>query len=359
MADYAVIMAGGSGTRFWPASREARPKQLLALGGATGESLLAATVKRLHPLVPKPRVFVVTAARLADATYAALPEVPRENILCEPKARNTAPCIAWATSVLLAKDPDATIAVLPSDHHVEDEAAFRDVLAQALAAAKTGVCTTVGIVPTRAETGFGYIEVGDDRGGGAKRVRGFVEKPDRARAEGYVAGGKHLWNAGMFFYRADVMQRLLEEHLPAMAEGAKAMVRRVNAGDAGAVAEIFPTLESISIDNGVMEKAKELAVVPGSFGWSDVGSWQSAWELAAKDGSGNALPEGAFVKDAERNYFTSLVAGGKAKHVAFVGVSDLVVVETDDAVLVMPRERAQDVKLVVEALKKAGKTELL
>jgi mannose-1-phosphate guanylyltransferase len=133
----------------------------------------------------------------------------------------------------------------------------------------------------------------------------------------------------------------------------------VNAGDAGAVAEIFPTLESISIDNGVMEKAKELAVVPGSFGWSDVGSWQSAWELASKDGAGNALPEGAFVKDAERNYFTSLATKGTSKHVAFVGVSDLVVVETDDAVLVMPRERAQDVKLVVEALKKAGKTELL
>lgn len=359
MADYAVIMAGGAGTRFWPASRESRPKQLLSLAGKPGETLLAATVARLQPLVPPERVYVVTAERLAEATLAAIPSVPRENVLREPSARNTAPCIAWATAVLRARDPEAVVAVLPSDHHIEDEPGFRDVLAKAYATAKSGPCTTIGIVPTRAETGFGYIELGDDRGAYAKNVVRFVEKPDRARAEGYVAGKKHLWNAGMFFYRVDVMDALLRAHLPAMAEATARMVERTQRGDAAAVAEIFPGLESVSIDHGVMEKTTELAVVPGSFGWNDVGSWQSAWELAAKDGHGNALPEGAFVKDAERNYFSSLASSGKKKHVAFVGVSDLVVVETDDAVLVMPRERAQDVKLVVEALKSAGKRELL
>jgi len=358
MADYAVIMAGGAGTRFWPASREARPKQLLSLAGRT-DTLLAATVKRLEPLVPPERVFVVTAERLSEATMAAIPNVPKDHILCEPKARNTAPCIAWATEVLLAKDPEAVVAVLPSDHHIEDEAEFREVMARAYASAKTGVCTTIGIVPTHPETGFGYIELGADRGAGAKSVVRFVEKPDRERALSYVAGGNHLWNAGMFFYRGDVMRALFEAHLPAMAASTKDMVARMALGDASAVAEIFPTLESVSIDVGIMENAKELAVVPGSFGWNDVGSWQSAWELASKDAAENALPEGAFVKDAERNYFTSLTSSGVKKHVAFIGVSDLVVVETDDAVLVMPRDRAQDVKLVVEALKKDGRKELL
>ena len=355
MADYAVIMAGGAGTRFWPASREARPKQLLPLAGGSGESLLAATVKRLAPLVPAERVYVVTAERLAEATLAALPDVPASQILREPTPRNTAPCIAWATEVLLARDPEAVVAVLPSDHHIADEASFRAVLERAYATAREGACTTVGIVPTRAETGFGYIELGDARGAHARAVARFVEKPDRARAEAYVAGGKHLWNAGMFFFRADVMRGLLAAHLPAMAESTRTMVAR---GTAEAVADIFPTLQSVSIDVGVMEKAADLAVVPGSFGWSDVGSWQSAWELGEKDAHGNVLPAGAFTVDAAGNYFASL-GGGRAKHVAFVGVSDLVVVETDDAVLVVPRERAQDVKLVVEALKSAGRKDLL
>ncbi len=361
MADYAVIMAGGAGTRFWPASREARPKQLLALagGGETGgESLLAATVKRLAPLVPPERIYVVTAERLAQATLDALPGIPPAQILREPTPRNTAPCIAWATEVILARDPAAVVAVLPSDHHIADEAGFCAVIERAFAVARDGACTTVGIVPTRPETGFGYIELGEARGAHARVVARFVEKPDRARAEGYVAGGKHLWNAGMFFFRADVMRRLLDAHLPAMAQAARAMVSRHAAGDLAAVGEIFPTLESVSIDVGVMEKAAELAVVPGSFGWSDVGSWQSAWELGRKDDAGNVLPAGAIAVDAERNYFASLAAGAR-KHVAFVGVSDLVVVETDDAILVVPRERAQDVKLVVEALKKAGRRELL
>lgn len=358
MAEYAVIMAGGSGTRFWPASREARPKQLLPLAGGAGASLLASTVARLAPLVPESRVHVVTAERLAQATAEAIPGVPSANVHREPTARNTAPCIAWATEVLLAEDPEAVVAVLPSDHHIVDQEAFRDVLAKAFETAKSGLCTTVGIVPTRAETGFGYIELGADRPPHAKSVARFVEKPDRARAEEYVAGGKHLWNAGMFFFRADVMRGLLEAHLPEMAKAAREMVERVRRGDAGAVAEVFPTLQSISIDVGVMERAAELAVVPGSFGWSDVGSWLSAWELAEKDPAGNALPEGATAIDAERNYYAALGAN-KKKHVAFVGVSDLVVVETDDALLVVPRERAQDVKLVVESLKKAGRRELL
>lgn len=356
---YAVIMAGGAGTRFWPASRSRRPKQLLPLGGGD-EPLLAATVRRLAPLVPEERVLVVTGEHLAEATAAALPRVPRAQILCEPAPRNTAPCIAWANAAVERMDPDGIVMVLPSDHFISDEPSFRRVLEQALASAATGRVTTVGIVPTRPETGYGYIEVGSDLGGGAKEVARFVEKPDRARAEAFLAGKKHLWNAGMFFFRARDMKELVAQHLPDLASGIGKIDAAARAGkEKDVVREVFPTLPSVSIDHGVMEKAQGLAVVPGEFGWNDVGSWQSAWELGAKDAAGNALDEGAIALDAKGNLVRVLGAAKGKKVVALVGVEDLVVVETDDALLVLPRERAQDVRLVIEALKAAGKTELL
>lgn len=353
---YAVIMAGGAGTRFWPASRSLRPKQLLPLAGGSDEPLLAATVRRLAPLVTEDRVVVVTGDHLASATARAVPGVPRAQILCEPAPRNTAPCIAWATAAIARLDPGALVAVLPSDHFISDEPGFRRVLEIALASAEKGRVTTVGVVPTRAETGYGYIEVGDDIGGGAKAVARFVEKPDPARAAAFLAGKKHLWNAGMFFFRARDMALLVAAHLPDLAAG----IAKIDAAghDAGTVKAVFPTLPSISIDHGVMEKAEGLAVVPGDFGWSDVGSWQSAWELAARDQAGNAVPAGSMALDGGSNLVRSL--GSRAdKVIALVGVSDLVVVDTDDALLVIPRDRAQDVRLVLDALKKSGRTDLL
>ncbi len=358
MATYAVIMAGGSGTRFWPASRADRPKQLLALAGSSGEPLLAATVRRLAKLIPPERVYVVTGERLYEATRLAVPEVPGSQILREPAPRNTAPCIAWATSALLARDPEATLAVLPSDHFIEDEEGFRGVLARALESAESGRVTAVGIVPTRPETGFGYIELGEPLAPGVQGVARFVEKPDRARAEAYVSGGRHLWNAGMFFFRARVMQALVEAHLPGVAAGIRSMTERLALGDSSALGEVFPTLQSVSIAHGVMERAEGLAVVPGRFGWNDVGSWQSAWELSPRDDAQNALPDGAIAVDSSGNLFRVLGSGVK-KQVALVGVHDLVVVETDDALLIVPRERAQDVRLVVEELKKSGRAHLL
>jgi mannose-1-phosphate guanylyltransferase len=356
---YAVIMAGGAGTRFWPASRALRPKQLLPLAG-TDEPLLAATVRRLAPQIAVDHVFVVTAEALANATAHALPDVPRAHILCEPAPRNTAPCIAWATATIARHSPDALIAVLPSDHFITDEAAFRDVLGRALDTAASGRVTTVGIVPTRAETGFGYIEVGARMANSihAANVVRFVEKPDRANAESYVQGGKHLWNAGMFFFRASDMLALVKEHLPALADGIAQIDEAARNGDeSSALRRVFPTLPSVSIDHGVMEKAGNLAVVPGSFGWNDVGSWQSAWELSDKDTNGNALSENAMAIDASRNLVRTLPNGKKL--VALVGVDDLVVVETEDAILVIPRERAQDVRMVIEALKAGARKELL
>jgi len=356
---YAVIMAGGAGTRFWPASRALRPKQLLPLAGGSEEPLLAATVRRLAPLVSEDRVIVVTGEHLAEATAQAVPGVPRAQILCEPAPRNTAPCIAWASATVARLDPEAVVVVLPSDHFIGDEPAFRRVLEQAIASAASGRVTTVGIVPTRPETGYGYIEVGEPlEGGPAKSVVRFVEKPDRARAETFVSGGRHLWNAGMFFFRASDMASLVGEHLPELARGVARIDEAARAGNETAVVkEVFPTLPSISIDHGVMEKAKGLAVVPGEFGWNDVGSWQSAWELGEQDAAGNALAKGALAIDAKNNLVRTLGAGQKT--VALVGVDDLVVVETDDAILVIPRERAQDVRLVVDALKAAGRTSLL
>jgi mannose-1-phosphate guanylyltransferase len=307
---------------------------------------------------------VVTGAHLAEATAEAVPGVPRAQILCEPAPRNTAPCIAWATATIARLDPDAVIAVLPSDHFIADEEEFRRVLERALKTAASGRVTTVGIVPTRPETGYGYIEVGEPidgelgGAGGAQSVVRFVEKPDRAHAEQFLAGGKHLWNAGMFFFRASDMSQLVERHLPELAAGVAKIDEAARAGtETDVVKSVFPTLPSVSIDHGVMEKAAGLAVVPGAFGWNDVGSWQSAWELGSPDAAGNALSAGAVAIDAKNNLVRTLGSGKKV--VALVGVSDLVVVETDDAILVIPRDRAQDVRLVVEALKASGRTELL
>jgi mannose-1-phosphate guanylyltransferase len=356
---YAVIMAGGAGTRFWPASRETRPKQLLPLADKAGkESLLAATVRRIAPIVPAERVYIATGTKLVEATARDLPEVPRANLLAEPVGRNTAPCIGWATATIARKDPDALVMVLPSDHFITDEDGFRKVVAKALDGARAGYLTTIGIVPTRPETGYGYVEIGATVGADLNEVARFVEKPDRARAEAYVAGGKHLWNAGMFFFRAKEMTAAIRAHLPELADGLAKIDAAAGRGEeAKELAATFPGLPSISIDHGVMEKAKRLAVVPGDFGWNDLGSWESAWDLAEKDDLGNALPKGAVAVDARGNLVRDLTsdgAGGTKRVYALVGVSDLVVVETDDAVLVMARDRAQDVKAVVQALKGRG-----
>lgn len=356
---YAVIMAGGAGTRFWPASRARLPKQLLPLAGSS-EPLLAATVRRILPLCPKERVFIATGKHLVDACREVLPDLPAENFLAEPLARNTAPCIGWAAATILRRDPTAKVMVLPSDHHIADEEGFLRVLEKANEAAGEHSIVTVGILPTRPETGYGYIEQGEAAKGDVFRIARFIEKPDRERASLYAISGKHLWNAGMFFFRAKAMLDEIRKHLPELGACLDDLDRAAERGEEGRLlGEAFSRMPSISIDHGVMEKAADLAVVPGSFGWSDVGSWHSAWELAEKDAQGNAAPEGSVLVDASGNLVAHWQKGGASKAIALVGVSDLVVVETDDALLVIPRERAQDVRAVVDALKAAGKTNLL
>ena len=350
---FAVILAGGSGTRFWPASRRARPKQLLAIGKDKEQSLIAATVRRIEPLCPADRTLIATGEHLLDATKEALSWLPEASFLGEPLAKNTAPCIGWAAAVALQRDPDALVMVLPSDQHVGDAEAFRAALERAIETAAGGTIATIGITPTRPETGYGYIEAGEQMAPGVLRVERFVEKPDSARAEEYLESGRYFWNAGMFFFRASAMLDALEEHAPDVFEGVRRM--RENPAETRAAFEAMP---SISIDYAVMEKESELAVVPASFGWSDLGSWQSAWELSRKDDDGNVAPESAVLVDAHGNLVRDLTTGRK-KTIALVGVEDLCVIETDDALLVIPRDRGEDVRHVVEALKSRGKGELL
>jgi mannose-1-phosphate guanylyltransferase len=322
------------------------------------------------------RVLVASGRHLETETLAILDDLPRENLLVEPVPRNTAPCIGWAAARVARVDPDSVMMVLPSDHHIRDVPGFRDVLAAAVTSAARGVITTIGIRPTHPETGYGYIELDVEGASGVDvsaapeplPVRRFVEKPDRARAEAFVASGRYLWNAGMFFFRAGDMMTALYAHQPALAEGVAAIAA---AGAPGSEAErealdrIFPTLPAVSIDHGVMEHHGHLAVIPGDFGWSDLGSWQSAWDLAAKDDLGNAAPAGTIFVDSRNNQVVDLRGRGPLdphpppkRVVALVGVEDLVVVETDDALLVMPRARAQDVKHVVEQLKARGDGDL-
>jgi mannose-1-phosphate guanylyltransferase len=356
-ATYALILAGGAGTRFWPASRMQRPKQLLPLVGEA--PLLLETARRVLPLTGGwDKLLVGTGRHLVAASASILPELPEASFLTEPVPRNTAPCIGWAAARVAQIDPDAVVMVLPSDHHIADVARFRSALALAVDSARSGIITTIGIKPTHPETGFGYIELDPEAlapAPGAVLARRFVEKPDRARAEQFLASGRFLWNAGMFFFRAKDMMGAIAAHQPALADGLAAMVGAAPADAPAVVERIFPALPSVSIDFGVMEHLDRLAVIPGDFGWSDLGTWQSAWELAARDHLGNAAPEGTIFVDSRDNQVVDLRTAAHHKRVvALVGVHDLVVVETDDALLVVPRERAQDVKHVVDQLKGRG-----
>jgi len=277
---HALIMAGGSGTRFWPASRRARPKQLLPIAPGTTESLLESTIRRILPLTPPERILVVTGEHLLAATRRAVERFPGVRVVAEPVARNTAPCIGWGTALLARNDPEAVVMALPSDHHIRDEAGFRAAIERAVKSASGGPITTIGIKPTRPETGFGHIEASDEIEPGVRRAVRFVEKPDRQRAEEYVRSGRYFWNSGMFFFPARTMLSAIEAHLPELSSGISRIEAAAKRGDAAEAEEtrvVFPTLPSISIDYGVMEKVTPIHVVPADFGWSDVGSWLASY----------------------------------------------------------------------------------
>jgi mannose-1-phosphate guanylyltransferase len=349
---FALILAGGGGTRLWPASRRRRPKQLLSLGGS--ESLIAATFGRVSRLLGKERTLVVTAADQADEIRRALPDLPAANLVAEPAARNTGPAVGLGAIAAAARaGDDVRLAVIPSDAFIADEAAYHRVLTRALEQAAETI-VTVGIKPTRAETGYGYLQRGAPVPGGAYEVARFVEKPDGPTAERYLAAGDYLWNSGMFFFTA---RRLLAEaaaHLPLLA--AILAEIRGSADPAATAAARYPAAPKISIDYGIMEKSSGIRVVPGDFGWNDVGSWSALADIRAQDGAGNVRVGDVVLSQVAGSV---VVAEPGAPLVGVVGVDDLVVVATRDAVLVVPKARAQDVRAVVDALAAAGRSELL
>lgn len=363
---YLVIMAGGAGTRFWPLSRRDRPKQLLPLGPGARVPLLRATWERVASLAPPERCLVVTGQALAEATRAVLPELPEENLLLEPTGRNTAPCVAWANAWVRRRDPAGVLCMLPADAFIARDDRFRTDLKRAAESAREGnAVVTLGITPTRPETGYGYLHLGPELHEGANvyEVERFVEKPPLHTAQLYLSTGSYLWNAGIFLFSASLMHTALELYLPEVARGIAALDRGAQEGkEAQALAEHWGSIPSVSIDYGVMEPLSQrkhhVRVVESNCGWSDVGSWEAAYELGIndRDDLGNVVrsdPALTVLADSQNN----LVVGQPDKAVALVGVNDLVVVDTPDALLVVPRSRSQEVKVVVEKLQKAGRAD--
>jgi mannose-1-phosphate guanylyltransferase/mannose-6-phosphate isomerase len=353
---YAVIMAGGGGTRLWPLSRMARPKPFLPLLG--DRTLLQATVARLAPLIEPHDVFVVTDARYASIVHEQVPEVPTGNLLPEPMGRNTAAAVAYAAAAI-DRPADEVMVVLPADQRITDEAGFRAALAAAAARAGSGDLVTLGIAASRPETGYGYVvATGDPVAFGGLptfRVERFVEKPTLARAEELIASGRASWNGGIFVWRRDVVRDGLARHAPDIWEVVTAAV----AGGAGAVAAAYPGVRSTSIDYALLEPASaegQVAVVPASVGWSDLGSWDAL--LGTADDTDGVRAEGHGEVIAVGGVRTLVRADGD-RLVVVVGLRDMVVVDTPDALLVCAADAAQDVKQVVERLAAEGRTERL
>ena len=358
---YAVIMAGGVGSRLWPRSRERSPKQLLHIVGEG--TMIQNTVARLQPMVPYENIFIVTNRAQVGAFREQLPQIPESNLIAEPFGRNTAPCIALASVLLSERDPSGVMVVLPADHFIANVRDFQQQLKTACDAAyETRSLVTMGITPTRPETGYGYIQVGEGDGveqslceRGVRRVMTFAEKPDLPTAERFLASGDFLWNSGMFVWRVDVITDAIREFLPEMHEQIQELYDAVGTSRFDDVLEhVYSQIHPISIDYGVMEKAHNALVIRCDFGWSDVGSWDETYRLARKDEEGNSLIGDVVTVDTTGTFIRT--AG---KMIATVGVEDLIIVDTPDALLVCRRGESQRVQAVVDYLRRKKITSLL
>lgn len=358
---YGLILAGGRGTRFWPRSRKRSAKQVLRLFGE--HSLIQQTVARLAPVIPPERIFVLTNDHLRDEIITQLPEVPRRQILAEPAQRNTAPAIGLAAHILQSIDKDALMGVFPSDHVIAKPRDYARLVKTAFRSAAEGNIAVLGIQPRWAETGYGYIQFPKTppvQAGTAVPLHGFREKPEAAVARRYVAAGNFYWNAGMFFWRASVLLDAMRMYKPRIASLLATLPKFGARTFSAKLTEVFPLCENISIDYAVLEPASRegrppiVGIPAGDIGWNDVGSWNAVYDLEARDAHGNALRAHALIESSTGNYVDA-----DKKLVALLGVNDLIVVDTADALLIADRSRAQEVGELVKRIELAGHDHLL
>jgi len=353
---HGLILAGGRGTRFWPKSRRATAKQVLKLFG--DRSLIQQTVDRLRPVLPPEQIWILTNGHLRDEIVRQLPEVPRRQILAEPAQRNTAPAIGLAAQILHGLDPESIMGVFPADHVIGKPRPYIRLLKAALKAARAGKIVVLGIQPRWPETGYGYIEFpkGVKPGGSESLpVKRFREKPDAATAARFLKAGNFYWNAGMFFWKTSVLLDALRQHLPKTASLLASLPAFGSPRFSKSLGEAFPKTENISIDYAVLERAADVVGLPaGDIAWNDVGSWNAVYELHARDRAGNALRTHTMIEDSTGNYVDA-----EKKLVALLGVKDLIVVDTPDALLIADRGRAQQVGDLVKLLESAGHHHLL
>ncbi len=357
MKKFAVVMAGGVGERFWPKSRRHMPKQFLNLGGK--DSLIQRTVSRLEKVFLPEDIYLVVSSKHMPLVKEHLPHIPENNIITEPVGRNTAPCIGLAATYLKKKDPEGTMIVLPADHMILDEEKFLECVRKAVDIASSHeILVTIGITPTRPETGYGYIQISEAINSEEPAVHKgikFVEKPDYHKAVQYMDNGNYLWNSGIFAWKISVILKKIDEFLPDLYKGLEELDKCSDIYKLKASLErVFPSLPSISIDYGVMERVSDIAVLRGSFGWDDLGSWTALSENLPKDENGNII-EGNFVGVEVEN---SIISSSSVL-IAAIGVKDIIIVEADGAVLVCHVSQAQKVKEIIDKLKQKGETKYL
>lgn len=352
---YAVIMAGGGGTRLWPVSRKERPKQLLPLIGQ--ETLFQSTVQRLENLFPPERILVVTVEDQAREMVQQAPSILKENYILEPAPRGTASVVGLAAAILQKRDPDASMAILPSDHFIRNRDLFHYLLRAAFEVAENGYLVTLGITPTHPSTAYGYIQQGQPLSGGYKypayEVKSFMEKPDEETAQKLLRSGDHSWNSGMFVWRADVILKEINKQMPALDKALKEIGTVWGTEkQAEVLKERWRDLKVKTVDYGIMEKAERVAVLPaGGLGWSDVGSWESLFEVLMPDMNGNIATNNNSHLAHETN--NTLVYGSNTERlIVTIGVDDMIIVDTDDILLVCKSDQSQSVRDIVEHLKK-------
>jgi mannose-1-phosphate guanylyltransferase len=355
MQQYILIMAGGVGSRFWPRSRKNLPKQLLNIFGQ--QTMIQETVDRIRNLVPPENILIITNKVQKALVEEQLPFIPKENVVAEPVGRNTAPCVGLAAQIISKKSKDAVFVTLPADHLIQDRKKFIDTLNKSIEFAYNSKgLVTFGITPTRPDTGYGYINFEKSEvENKIHKVIKFVEKPDADKAKTYLESGNYFWNSGMFVWRTDVILDEISSYLPDLSKGLNELDKSIGTNEFdGALEVFFNSIKGISVDYGIMEKSEKVFMIEGDFDWSDVGSWETVYELSSKDENANAVVGDVYTKKTNTSYIYS-----PNKFTSVIGLQNIVVIDTPDALLVCNRENVQEVRDAVEYLTKNDKPELI